>query len=508
MPLPTNNKESEMSALRSAEGRDQGENRPGRLKGNAVGALGAAVMAMAFMGPGTSIAFNTAPGAAKIGYALPFGILLALLACLILASTIGAFSSKLPSAGFAYTFNTHAFGKGAGFLTGWLLAFVYASIGPILFTAMGAFGSQFLQDQFHWNVPWWIISAFMLLVIWFIGSRGVSRSTKTALIFLTLELGVILALLGTVIGSGGASGNSLSPFNPANSLTGVSGIGFGMLWGILMFVGFESAGTLGEETRNPRRSVPVALFAAVIMVGLVYVLSGYAAAIGFGADHAKDLAADPSPWTTLTATYWGKNLGWLFVLTVLNSQFANALSGSNAAVRIIFALGREGILHRRLGTTDRADNPMTAWIAYIVMSAVITFGLGLSMGPLNAYAFLGSFLGLGIIVIYILMNIGLTRYFWVKHRSEFSMVRHGILPSVGSLLMLLPIYGQLVPVPDWPYRLVPYLLVAWVVIGVGYFMVLRSRNPHVIDAMGAVWEPDVSTVERSADDTSGTLSRP
>jgi amino acid transporter len=487
-----------MSTTRSAESREQGVNRPGRLKGNAVGALGAAVMSMAFMGPATSIAFNTAPGAAKIGYALPVGILLALLACLILASTIGAFSSKLPSAGFAYTFNTNAFGKGAGFLSGWLLAFAYASIGPILFTAMGAFGSQFLNDQFHWNVPWWIISALMIAVIWFIGSRGVSRSTKTALIFLVLELSVILALIGTVIGKGGASGNTLSPFNPAHSLTGVSGIGFGMLWGILMFVGFESAGTLGEETRNPRRSVPIALFGAVIMVGLVYVLSGYAAAIGFGAQHANDLAADGSPWTTLTDTFWGKNLGWLFVLTVLNSQFANALSGSNAAVRIIFALGREGIIHRRLGTTDRADNPMAAWIAYIAMSAVITFGLGLSMGPLNAYAFLGSFLGLGIIVIYIWMNIGLTRYFWVKHRDEFSLVRHGILPTIGSLLMLLPIYGQLVPVPDWPYRLVPYLLVAWVIIGVGYFLVLRRRDPQVIDAMGAVWEPDVST-SRSSD---------
>jgi amino acid transporter len=494
-----------MSTTRSAESRDQGVNRPGRLKGNAVGALGAAVMSMAFMGPATSIAFNTAPGAAKIGYALPFGILLALLACLILASTIGAFSSKLPSAGFAYTFNTNAFGKGAGFLSGWLLAFAYASIGPILFTAMGAFGSQFLNDQFHWNVPWWIISALMIAVIWFIGSRGVSRSTKTALIFLVLELSVIMALIGTVIGKGGASGNTLSAFNPAHSLTGVSGIGFGMLWGILMFVGFESAGTLGEETRNPRRSVPIALFGAVIMVGLVYVASGYAAAIGFGAQHANNLAGDANPWTTLTATFWGKNLGWLFVLTVLNSQFANALSGSNAAVRIIFALGREGIIHRRLGTTDKADNPMAAWVAYIAMSAVITFGLGLSMGPLNAYAFLGSFLGLGIIVIYIWMNIGLTRYFWVKYRDEFSLVRHGILPTVGSLLMLLPIYGQLVPVPDWPYRLVPYLLVAWIIIGVGYFQVLRRRNPEVIDAMGAVWEPDVSI---AASPSQPTATRP
>jgi amino acid transporter len=474
----------------SATPPDSRAGRPGRLKGNAIGALGAAVMSMAFMGPATSIAFNTAPGAAKIGYALPIGILLALLACLILASTIGAFSNRLPSAGFAYTFNTHAFGKGTGFVSGWLLAFAYASIGPILFTAMGAFGRQFLQDQFHWNVPWWVISTVMILVIWFIGSRGVSRSTKTALIFLTLELGVILTLIGTVIGKGGDSGNTIAPFNPAHSLHGISGIGYGMLWGILMFVGFESAATLGEETRNPRKSVPMALFAAVIMVGFVYVLSGYAASIGFGSHHVGALASDGSPWSTLSNTYWGKDLAWLFVLTVLNSQFANALSGSNAAVRIIFALGREGILHRRLGTTDRRDNPVAAWAAYMIMSAIITFALGAYYGPLNAYAFLGSILGLGIVVIYILVNIGLVTYMWRRHRRDFSVIRHGILPVLGSLLMLLPIYGQVWPIPSWPYRLVPYLLVAWVMVGIVYFFVLRRRNPHLVNAMGRVWEPD------------------
>jgi amino acid transporter len=448
---------------------------------------------MAFMGPATSIAFNTAPGAAKIGFGLPIGILLALLVSLIMASTIGAFSSKLPSAGFAYTFNTHAYGKATGFLSGWLLALAYGSVGPILFTAMGAFGAQFLSDQFHWKVPWWVISGALMVIIWWVGSRGVSRSAKAALIFLVLELGVILSLIFTVIGKGGASGNTLAAFNPANSLTGIGGIGFGMLWGILMFVGFESAGTLGEETRNPRRSVPIALFSAVIMVGVIYVLSGYAAAIGFGASHAKDLAGDPSPWTTLSDSYWGKNLAWLFALTVLNSQFANVLSGSNAAVRIVFSLGREGILHRRLGTTDSKDNPVTAWAVYLILSAAVTFGLGAYLGPLGAYNFLGSVLGLGIIVIYILMNIGVVAYFRRRHRDEWSPIRHGILPILGSLLMLLPIYGQVYPVPDWPYRLVPYLIVVWVLAGLVYFRVLRRRRPQLVDAMGRVWEPDATT---------------
>ena len=301
------------------------QSRPGRLRGGAIGALGAAVLAMAFMGPATSVAFNTPPAAAKIGFALPFGILLAMLVCLIMASTIGAFSSKLPSAGFAYTFNTHAFGKGTGFTSGWILVLAYGAVGPMLFAAMGGFGNQFLVSQWNLNIPWWVISAVIMAIIWFIGSRGISSSAKTALIFLTLEVGVLLSLFVTIIGKGGASGNTIAPFNPAHSLTGVSGIGFGMLWGILMFVGFESAGTLGEETRDPKRNVPRALLFAVVLIGIVYVLSGYATAIGFGEHHVGALASNSSPLTTLATKFWGADGVWLITLTVLNSQFANVL---------------------------------------------------------------------------------------------------------------------------------------------------------------------------------------
>ena len=65
-----------------------------------------------------------------------------------------------------------------------------------------------------------------------------------------------------------------------------------------------------------------------------------------------------------------------------------------------------------------------------------------------------------------------------------------MLPILGTLLMLLPIYGLLWPIPPWPYDLVPYLIVAWTVGGVGYFLSLASKRPAMVEAMGRVWEPD------------------
>lgn len=464
--------------------------RPGRLRGGAIGAIGAAVVSMAFMGPALSTFFGTPAAAAKIGYALPLGFLLAMLVCLIVASTLGGFSRKLPSAGFAYTFNTQAFNKGTGFVSGWILVLAYGAVAPLMFAVVGNFGSQFLASQFHWHIRWWIVSLVFIAVIWFFGSLGISTSTKTALIFLALELGVLLTLFGTIIAKGGAQGNTLAPFNPGHSLTGVSGIGFGMLWGILSFIGFESAGTLSEETRRPERSVPRALVAAVILVGIVYVLSGYAASIGFGASHATALADDAAPWTTLANRYWGTSVAWVLALTVINSALAGTLAGSTAAVRVIFALGREGIFPRRLGTTNRRDNPVAAWAFYVLFSALVAFLLGWRIGPLGVYTFTGSLLGLGMVVLYILMNIGIIRYYRRHHRREFSPIKHGVLPIAGSLLMLLPIYGILWPIPQWPYNLVPYLLAAWTLAGTVYFIWIRKKRPSLVAAMGRVWDPD------------------
>lgn len=318
----------------------------GHLRKDAITALGAATIAMAFMGPATSVFFNTPLGAAHMGYGLPFGTLLALIVCFSVAGTIGAFSRRMPTAGFAYTFNTRAFGKGGGFVSGWLLAFAYLAVGPMLFAALGSFGHDFLHDNLSITIPWWVISLVALGLVLFIGSLSLDRSVETAIVFLVLELTVMMALFVTVLAKHSGS-LSLAPFNPGKSLDGFSGIGYGMLWGILMFVGFESAGTLGEETKGARRAVPIALFSAVVIIGVFYVLSSYVAAIGYGAGGSKTFAGDSAPWTTLANKTWSSSVAWIVSLTVINSQFANIISGSNAAVRMIFSLGRERILPLR-----------------------------------------------------------------------------------------------------------------------------------------------------------------
>jgi amino acid transporter len=446
----------------------------GGLRKNAITALGAATIAMAFMGPATSVFFNTPLGAAHMGYGLPFGTLLALVVCLAVASTIGGFSRRMPTAGFAYTFNTRAFGRGGGFVSGWVLAFAYLAVGPMLFAALGSFGHDFLSANLSITVPWWVISLVALGIVLFIGSRSLDRSVETAIVFLVLEIGVMLTLFGTILVKHSHS-LSLAPFSPGNSLDGFSGVGYGMLWGVLMFVGFESAGTLGEETRGARRSIPIALFAAVGIVGIFYVLSSYAAAIGFGSGAgSRGFAGDAAPFTTLADRNWGSSVAWIVSLTVLNSQFANLISGSNASVRMMFSLGRERLLP----------------------SALV---LGAAMGPLNVYGFMGTVLGLGIVLIYISINVAFMRWMWVHERASFSVLKHAVVPTVASLLLLLPIWGQIHPYPAYPISLVPPIVGVLILSGIFYYLYLRARSPDIVAGMGRVWGDDGEPPEPTHD---------
>lgn len=454
-----------------------------QLKRGSIGTIGAVAMCMAFMGPATSIAFNTQPAVGGAGLNLPLSMTMALVACLLVANTISGFARKMPTAGFAFTFNTRAFGPTGGMLSGWFLLLGYAMVTPMLFSAIGEFTGQFIDTLTGVSIPWWILSIAYAVVVWFINSRGIAESARAALIFLVIEVGVLLALFATVLGKGGAHGLSAAPFNPMAGGVGISGLGVGMLWGILYFIGFESAATLGEEATNPRRTIPRALFAGVIILGAFYVLASYAIVVGFGPDHIAKLAADSSPLTTLGQKFWG--ITWIVSLTILASQFANTVAGASAAVRIVFALGRDRILPGALARTDKRGIPQLALACYLGFSLLFVLVLGAFIGPLGVYGFAGTVLGIVMVVVYISMNVALTRFYWRDHRSEFSIWRHGIIPVVSSLVMLLPLYGQIYPAPAMPNALVPYLALAWLAVGVIYVLVLRRRDPRRLADLAA-----------------------
>lgn len=465
---------------------EQAKSGGGGLRRNALGVLGAVVLAMAFTGPAGSIYFGEAAAAGKAGKAFTFSFILAALGVFLMAHSIAQFARKIATAGFGFTYVTRTFGIRSGTFVGWLLLLGYLPIPTLLLAAEGALGHSLFSTYLHVNVPWYVFSVGLGIIGIVIVNSGIRRSVRTTLIFLSWEIGVTTALFLTIIIRGGAHGNSAQPFNPGGA-PNLSGLAYGLLWGFVMFFGFESAGTLGEETTNSRRNVPRALFTAVAIMSVYYVLSAYAATIGVGTNHISTFITDG--WGGLANRYWGSGIGWLLDLTVMNSFFAIVLASLNASARVLFSMGRGGVLPAKLGEVNpKSGAPTNAGFALILIVMAMLLASGFAWGALNAWYFFSVFTAIALLLVYIAIHVALPVFYKRNYPDEFSWWRHLYLPAIGALIVLLPLYGTVWPIAPYPLDIVPWLFVACVLLGLLYARFNRARTEDLATVMQTVFE--------------------
>ncbi|MGH3273395.1 MAG: APC family permease [Streptosporangiaceae bacterium] len=450
-------------------------------------ALSAAVMA-----PVLAVILNAPAAGADAGAALPVAFLLAFIAALFVGNTVIEFARKLPTAGSFYTFCSRSLGSMAGFFTGWLYAgaFVLLTIG--LFTANGDFLNSYLQTTFHWNVPWWILGIILLGIAMTLSVRSIRTSVRLDLILLGLEM-FIFALLALIVVIRAGNGNSLSYFNPASGPTGFSGVGLGVVFGLLSFIGFEAAAVLGEETGNPRRNVPLAVRGALIGVGVFFVFVLYGLAAGFHlntAEGLKSFLASPAQFSSLAGRY----APWLrqpVDLAAVAGLFSCMLAVLNTTVRVVFAMARERVLPRRLSLVhDRFKSPFVSIYALVAFSVIVGIILSawLGAGLTDVYGFTGSIGTIAIILVYVLANIGLIRFYWGK--PDFNVWRHLVAPLIGTAVLIYPLYETAKPGQAFPYNWVTYVVLAWLIAGFAAYAYLKRTSPEKLTAMGVTMTAD------------------
>ncbi|MBI3747122.1 MAG: APC family permease [Chloroflexi bacterium] len=456
------------------------------LRRNAVGLLAAIMLSATIMGPAVSTYFNTQFTAINAGAALPFVFLVSLIAALIVANGVAEMARKLPAAGAFYTYVVRGIGPKAGFVTGTLMFLGYSLLEPAELALIGYWISNVLL-RFGYDVSWILIAAIFWVTTLVLSIRGIRISMETALIAFGIEVGVIIVLSFLILGKGGAEGINLQPFDPGQSPTGIGGIALGLVFGILSFVGFEGAATLGEEVENPRVNVPRAIFGATLLVGVIYLFATWAETLGFGVSTISVLQADAAPFDTLAKNY---SPDWFRVLVDIagaSSMFGVMISSHNGVTRIIYAMGREKLLPAFLGTINhRYSTPQMAIIVQSVGSGIVAIILGLAVGPFNTYGYLGTILTLGIIPVYILVNLAVIRYFRSEFPREFSVIKHLILPVAGILLMAIPIYGLIGTNPAYPYNLFPWMVLVYIVVAVVIAVWLDRTRPQELREAGKI----------------------
>jgi amino acid transporter len=255
---------------------------------------------------------------------------------------------------------------------------------------------------------------------------------------------------------------TLQTFDPTNAEAGTfNGIFKGMVFCILAFIGFESSAPLAEETRDPRRNIPKAVIGACLGVGLFYVLCSYAWVIGTGfPNFTADTLEQANPWQHLGDIYW--STGWVLIfLAIVNSALANSNAGVNASSRVMFAMGRNGILPRAFARTHpEHQTPHVAIVAQTVFGVVLALLLGWKWGALNGFGVISYAATSLVIVVYITVCLATIAYYWRKARDEWNWWLHGIFPALGALAFLPPLYYQYRPLAPEPLRFGNYAAIA------------------------------------------------
>jgi len=467
------------------------------------------------MAPALSAAFISYLAAIKAGGATPLAFLLAMGSCLVVGCVVSGFALRLPSAGSLYTYTVNGLGSFWGFVVGcsYLFAGVLGGVavlaGFAVFTSqlMGNLGAPGLLQE--WSL-WYAVGLFLYF---FLSYFGIVFSTRTQLVFTAATMATLLLLAAIIIGKGGAHGNTLDAFRPGAAGDRWPLILGGLAFGIFSFMGFETAASLAEETRNPRRNIPAAVMGAVVVVGIFYAIVTYAIAIGYGVREATTAWPESAGSLTALTRRYAPYLGDSVLLAGGLAGLFSGLATHNVMTRVLYAMGREGVLPRGLGRTHRVHQ--TPHMAIILSLALLGAGaavmigvtapaardaIGAAPGPLSSgfYLFAEGFtiaiplLMLCLVMVSIagLRSAASPGARWRTVRSVAVSIGSLIVTTVGLTGSLYYSFVEVTPgagIPG-PYRAVPVVGALVVTIAGVVALVLRNRRRAAWENMGALFE--------------------
>lgn len=453
----------------------------------------AVAISISVLSPGMAMQLNTGGVAAAAGGSTPLAFLLGGVACLTLGYVVIGFTRRMAAAGYAYTYVSRSLGQRPGFLAGWLYFFGMACFVPMTMAGVGYLLADLLGINAHWWFPFFLVGMALLVVLSIV---KISLTTKLQLLLGAFTVLVLVVVDLIVTGKGGAHGQSLAPFTFGHTVGGgFHGVFYGLIFGVTSFIGFETAADFGEETANPRRAVPIAVFAAVTFAIVFYVWTTYATTIGYG---VTALGKDPTPWVNggvagVAQQFGGTLLAKLVEIGAMLSAFVVCVACATASSRTLFAMGREGVVPSWFARTHpKYKTPVNATMVVAalatVFAAILGFGYGdakLGGQAFTVYYFFATIGTLAIVLVYIALCLGGISFFR-KTSTRFNPVLHVLVPLVGAVIFGAAWYGSVYPAPTSVLKATPYIAAAWLVIGIGVLVWLNSNRPESVDRIGSI----------------------
>lgn len=449
----------------------------------------AVITSLAVITPAGAILFLPIPMAAFAGQAMPLAVVFAFVTVLVIMNAVYRFAQQIAHAGSFFAFVRDSLGIEAGFFAGWLFLAFYPVLVGLDMILFGATLNGIIIAHGGPDIPWWLLMLIGMVLIWGIAVLGIRLSVRSDLVLLTFEFGVLLSLAFTILAKGAPGGNwHDGVFDPGNAPGGFSNVAVAAVFGVLAFTGFEAPTYLGEETENPRRTVPRALLITVLLIGAVYIFFFYMTTVGYGVGNIGKLPGDPAPWDTIGTQYWNADAAVLVDIASVVALIAGGLAAQNGAARMTMALGRDGLLPRVLGRTmPRFGTPANALTALLLLSVAMGLGFGLGFDPFPAFGLLSLVVTLCALGVYTLTQFGLVRYF--IRRGEFNPLWHLLIPLLAVAAIVYLYYKNVSPTPAYPNNWAIWIALIWAGIGILALVGLRVFRPdRLVEAATIIGE--------------------
>ncbi len=427
------------------------------------------------IGPLIDVALFLGMVAALAGAVGPLAVLLAALGMAAFSLVVAFFAAETGGAGAIGDYIARAWGRPSG------VAALGLYVASLLFAGAAGFGiavgelvARFAALYLHLAIPWWAGAAGVALVAFWLNVRGAALATRAQLIFVGVSVvPFVLTAVAAIIHAGPA--NTLSVFTWWHPHAG--DLFAALLFSILLFGGFETAGSLAEETGNPRRNIPLALVGTVCVTGVLLVLCSYAGTIYFGPQTAaRDWGAVMDGFALMADRLLG---GWAALwirLAVLVDFTATCVGFTVAATRGLYALGRPGLLPKWCATTNQRGAPVAA--ARVVLLCALLVVVTGSMVP-GGQRFQTLFVAataqaLLLVLVYVALALAAI---WLMLRSprQQPLWRWVVFP-MAAVVPLLALYGTFVPFPDYPERFGLWAAFATLAAVGGWVLWLRARR--------------------------------
>lgn len=411
--------------------------------------------------------------------------LLATISLVIVGMNIGKLAKRIPAAGSFFLYVSRTLGPSWGLLAGWAMLAAYLFTAVALSVATSIFFKDFISAiGIKTMVPNAIIYIAVSALVFALAYRDVKMSTRLGLTLEALSVAAILVVCFIIWKN---LGFRMDPAQVHLSNASFKTLAPPIVFAIFSWVGFESAATLAKEIRNPEVVVPRAITATAIIVGIFFVITTFIVVMGFNDDTAK-LGGSSAPLNDLTSGMESWVSTFIYFAATI-SCFACALGQLTAFARLLFSLGRYQFVHNSMGLVHKHHGtPHLAIGVGVVLNALLCIGFSYA-GEINCVGYFGTIATFGFLAVYFLCSICAPI---LIHREGTLKPGDVILGALGAVCMVLAFVGSVYPVPAAPYNYFPWGFVAYMLIGVAWFLILKSRSPqtllgieHDLETLGA-----------------------